>query len=114
MEAKASKMPLDLHRGPVAERVAALNARYRHHGATAVLEHALKDADLGRVFAIIGPLAPKGLGLNSIEWNGQQVQLQANGLDANSVQPLSAALEARGLRARLQDGQLTITPKATR
>ncbi len=49
MEAKASKMPLDLHRGPVAERVAALNARYRHHGATAVLEHALKDADLGRV-----------------------------------------------------------------
>ena len=72
------------------------------------------DADLGRVFAIIGPLAPKGLGLNSIEWNGQQVQLQANGLDANSVQPLSAALEARGLRARLQDGQLTITPKETR
>jgi general secretion pathway protein L len=72
------------------------------------------DADLGRVFAIIGPLAPKGLGLNSIEWNGQQVQLQANGLDANSVQPLSAALEARGLRARLQDGQLTITPKEAR
>jgi len=42
-------MPLDLHRGDVAGRVAALNARYRHHGATAVLEHALKDADLGRV-----------------------------------------------------------------
>lgn len=34
---------------PVATRVAALNARYRHHGAVAVLEHALKDADLGRV-----------------------------------------------------------------
>ncbi len=33
----------------VAERVAALNARYRHHGATAVLEHALNDADLGQV-----------------------------------------------------------------
>lgn len=38
-----------MHQGDVAERVAALNARYRHHGATAVLEHALKDADLGRV-----------------------------------------------------------------
>ncbi len=42
-------MPRDLHTGPVAERVAALNARYRHHSATAVLEHALKDHDLGRV-----------------------------------------------------------------
>ena len=35
--------------GNVAARVALLNARYKHHGATAVLEHALKDADLGRV-----------------------------------------------------------------
>jgi general secretion pathway protein L len=69
------------------------------------------DADLGRVFAIIGPLAPKSLNLNSIEWSGQQLQLQASGLDADSVKPLSAALEARGLRARLQDGQLNITPK---
>lgn len=45
-------MPLDhgpTRRGDVAQRVAALNARYRHHGATAVLEHALKDADLGQV-----------------------------------------------------------------
>ena len=42
-------MPRDLHHGDVAERVAALNARYRHHSATAVLEHSLKDADLGRV-----------------------------------------------------------------
>lgn len=46
-------MPLDAQQkhGParVAERVAALNARYRHHGATAVLEHALSDADLGQV-----------------------------------------------------------------
>ena len=72
------------------------------------------DADLGRVFAIIGPLAPKGLGLNNIEWSGQQMQLQANGLDAGSVQPLAAALEARGLRGRLQDGLLTITPKEAR
>ena len=42
-------MPLDRHAGPVAERVAALNTRYRHHSATAVLEHSLKDTDLGRV-----------------------------------------------------------------
>ena len=72
------------------------------------------NADLGRVFAIIGPLAPKGLGLNSIEWSGQQIQLQANGLDAVSVQPLATALEASGLRARLQDGQLSINTKEAR
>ncbi|MFN4129704.1 MAG: phosphoadenylyl-sulfate reductase [Paracoccaceae bacterium] len=42
-------MPRDLHAGPVAERVQALNARYKHHSATAVLEHSLKDNDLGRV-----------------------------------------------------------------
>ena len=39
-------MPLDT---AVADRVATLNARYRHHSATAVLEHSLKDADLGQV-----------------------------------------------------------------
>jgi phosphoadenosine phosphosulfate reductase len=42
-------MPRDLNQNPVAERVAVLNARYKHHAATAVLEHALKDDDLGRV-----------------------------------------------------------------
>ena len=42
-------MPRDLHTGPVADRVLALNARYKHHSATAVLEHSLRDADLGRV-----------------------------------------------------------------
>jgi phosphoadenosine phosphosulfate reductase len=42
-------MPRDLPSGPVSDRVAALNARYRHHSATAVLEHALKDDDLGQV-----------------------------------------------------------------
>jgi phosphoadenosine phosphosulfate reductase len=51
---KAHRMQPDLHsavadRGVVADRVAALNARYRHHSATAVLDHALSDADLGRV-----------------------------------------------------------------
>jgi phosphoadenosine phosphosulfate reductase len=47
--AKATVMPRDLHTGDVVARVAALNARYRHHSATAVLEHALRDDDLGRV-----------------------------------------------------------------
>ncbi len=42
-------MPRDLPSGSVAERVATLNARYRHHAATSVLEHALKDQDLGQV-----------------------------------------------------------------
>lgn len=49
MRMKANGMPRDLHSGDVIERVAALNARYRHHSATAVLEHSLKDDDLGRV-----------------------------------------------------------------
>ena len=42
-------MPRDFPSGSVADRVAVLNSRYRHHAATAVLEHALKDADLGQV-----------------------------------------------------------------
>ncbi|NEY88722.1 phosphoadenylyl-sulfate reductase [Tabrizicola oligotrophica] len=42
-------MLLKVEQGTIAERVAALNARYRHHSATAVLEHALKDPDLGQV-----------------------------------------------------------------
>jgi phosphoadenosine phosphosulfate reductase len=46
--AKARVMPRDVTQG-VADRVATLNARYRHHSATAVLEHALKDDDLGQV-----------------------------------------------------------------
>ena len=36
------------HNAPVQDRVAALNARYKHHGATAVLTHALRDAQVGR------------------------------------------------------------------
>lgn len=39
-------MPLD---AAIAPRVAGLNHRYRHHGAVAVLEHALQDAEVGRV-----------------------------------------------------------------
>ena len=40
-------MPLEAPLDPVAERVAALNAGYRHHGATAVLERALADPQVG-------------------------------------------------------------------
>ena len=42
-------MLLKVEQAPIAERVAALNARYRHHSATAVLEHALRDPELGQV-----------------------------------------------------------------
>lgn len=35
--------------GTVADRVARLNERYRHHSATSVLELALRDHDLGRI-----------------------------------------------------------------
>ena len=42
-------MLLKVDQATVADRVAALNARYRHHSATAVLEHALKDPELGQV-----------------------------------------------------------------
>ncbi|MBM3616272.1 MAG: phosphoadenylyl-sulfate reductase [Alphaproteobacteria bacterium] len=42
-------MLLKVDQPSVAERVAVLNARYRHHSATAVLEHALNDPELGQV-----------------------------------------------------------------
>jgi phosphoadenosine phosphosulfate reductase len=42
-------MPLEAPPAPVAQRVAALNRRYRHHAATAVLERALGDPQVGRV-----------------------------------------------------------------
>ncbi|MDJ0629131.1 MAG: phosphoadenylyl-sulfate reductase [Rhodobacter sp.] len=41
-------MPLEAPLAAVAERVADLNTRYRHNGATAVLEHALTDPQVGR------------------------------------------------------------------
>ncbi len=42
-------MPLEAPLASVAERVADLNARYRHHGATAVLERAMTDPQVGRI-----------------------------------------------------------------
>ncbi|WP_193142338.1 MULTISPECIES: phosphoadenylyl-sulfate reductase [unclassified Meridianimarinicoccus] len=42
-------MPLEAPLAPVAERVAHLNRRYKHHSATAVLERALSDPQVGSV-----------------------------------------------------------------
>ena len=42
-------MPLEAPLAPVAERAADLNARYRHHAASAVLRHALSDPQVGRI-----------------------------------------------------------------
>lgn len=42
-------MPLEAPLAPVAERAAHLNGRYRHHGATAVLERAMSDPQVGQL-----------------------------------------------------------------
>jgi len=42
-------VPLEAPPPAIAARVARLNARYRHHGATAVLERALADPQVGRI-----------------------------------------------------------------
>jgi len=42
-------MPLEAPLAPVATRAAELNARYRHHAASAVLRHALSDPQVGRI-----------------------------------------------------------------
>lgn len=42
-------MPLEAPFPSIAARVDTLNERYRHHSATAVLEHALNDPELGNV-----------------------------------------------------------------
>lgn len=42
-------MPLETPLDPVASRVEDLNARYRHHSATDVLRHALRDPQVGRI-----------------------------------------------------------------
>ncbi|WP_231703934.1 phosphoadenylyl-sulfate reductase [Cochlodiniinecator piscidefendens] len=45
----AKEMPLEFPLPPVAQRVEALNARYRHHSATEVLKSALSDPMTGQV-----------------------------------------------------------------
>ncbi|CUH66717.1 Phosphoadenosine phosphosulfate reductase [Thalassovita gelatinovora] len=42
-------MPLEAPLSPVAERVTHLNARYRHHAASAVLKRAMSDPQVGRI-----------------------------------------------------------------
>ncbi|MEM8555778.1 MAG: phosphoadenylyl-sulfate reductase, partial [Pseudomonadota bacterium] len=46
---RAGPVPLEAPLPPVAERVAHLNQRYRHHSATSVLERALSDPTVGRI-----------------------------------------------------------------
>jgi general secretion pathway protein L len=72
------------------------------------------DTDLGRVLSALGVLAPAGTALSAIELTDKRLQLTATGLDAGNAQPLITGLDAQGLRAQLQDGQLTITPKESR
>ncbi|NVO04837.1 MAG: general secretion pathway protein GspL [Rhodoferax sp.] len=70
------------------------------------------DADLGRVLSIIGPLAPTSLSFSALELSGKQLKLRPASLEPAAARKLTAALEARGLRARLQDdGQLLVEPK---
>jgi general secretion pathway protein L len=66
------------------------------------------DTDLGRMLAITGPLAPPGASISAMDLTDQHLLLTFNGLDASNGQALLAGLEARGLRAQLQDGQLRI------
>ncbi|SER02527.1 phosphoadenylyl-sulfate reductase [Thalassovita taeanensis] len=42
-------MPLEAPLSPVAERVTHLNARYKHHAASAVLRRAMSDPQVGRI-----------------------------------------------------------------
>jgi general secretion pathway protein L len=69
------------------------------------------NTDLGRLLGLVGALAPASVSITALELNDQQLQLTATGLDASSAQALTAGLQARGLRAQVQDGLITITPK---
>jgi hypothetical protein len=60
------------------------------------------------MLAITGPLAPPGASISAMDLTDQHLLLTFNGLDASNGQALLAGLEARGLRAQLQDGQLRI------
>jgi general secretion pathway protein L len=82
----------------------AVNDLARAHGVGS-------GVDLGRVMSIISPLAPPGLRLSAITLDGNQLRLGATGLDPATVNTLTAALDARGLRAQLQDGQLVVQTK---
>ena len=72
------------------------------------------DTDLGRVFSILGPLTPQSLHLSAIDLADQQLRLRSAELDTAQAQPLVASLQARGLNAQWQDGQLQVRPKESR
>jgi len=72
------------------------------------------EVDLGRVVAAVSILAPKEMVLTGVELSGRQVRLRGQGLDTTLIQSMQPALEAQGLRARLQDGLLLIDPKEPR
>jgi general secretion pathway protein L len=69
--------------------------------------------DLGSILSLIGPLTPAGISVSAIELGDKQLLLTAPGLDASNGQALVAALEARGLRALLDNGQLSIAARET-
>src|SRR5690606_34932884 len=46
---RRNAMPLEMALPSLDDRVARLNDRYRHHSATAVLEHALNDPEVGNL-----------------------------------------------------------------
>jgi len=72
------------------------------------------DVGLARVFSIIGPQVPDALRISAIALTDQQLLLTVTGLDDANTAPLQAALEAHNLRATVQSGQITITPKDAR
>lgn len=66
------------------------------------------DLDLGAIFSTLGPLAPPTMNISAIDLSERQLLLSTSGLDAGNAQALLAGLEARGLRAELANGQLSI------
>lgn len=69
--------------------------------------------DLGQVLSVLAPLAPNGLNLSAIESGGQQLRLDMPNLDPAQGSAMVAALQARGLRAKLQGGQLQVSAPET-
>lgn len=72
------------------------------------------DTDFARVASVIGPLLPTGVVLSNIDLSSSQLRLGAIGLDEALAHKLDNALQAHGLRARMQDGQLLVEPRETR
>ena len=82
---------------PVAERVRDLNARYRHHSAISVLEHALGDAQVGRIAMVSSFGAESVALLHMVSVLDRSVPILF--LDTRDAVPRNAGLSARGGRA---------------